>query len=314
MEETDFENKNILIIGADGFIGSHLFLRLKSLSKNIVRTVYTSGSEKNQVYKVDIRDKEKVKDIFKKKNFNTIYYLAGLINVYESLKNPELYYQVNTFGTLNIMENIRKYQENSKIIFASSALVYGKPMYLPIDETHPLNPITPYSSSKSSAEQIIHGYSKTYGIRAVILRIFNVYGPKQNYNLFIPAFIRRCLESKQILIGNINVTRDYIFINDLVEAMLKVALYSNNEIEYFNIGSGKEIQLETIVNYILQLSKRDKSFLHKSQDLVRENKNEISRIYADITKAKNKLNWTPKTSLKEGLNITYKYYKQNKIS
>ncbi len=309
------EKKNVLIIGGTGYIGSRLVNKVKESCKEYAvigkRTPYMSNT--SDFVDIDIVNDEQIYSFFRKNKFDIIFHLAALIHVKESVEHPRTYFSVNTIGTLNILEAIRKTQENPKIIFNSTGLVYGNSKTFPITEKNSLAPNNPYSASKAAAESIIEGYSKTYGFTSVILRFFTIYGPKQEANLFIPSFIKRCFNNQIIGIGNLSPTRDFLFIEDAISALLHSVRIHNNKTNIYNIASGVEHKIEDVVDIILELTKRKKSNLFKDPSLKRSKSTEIERIAVDISKARNELLWEPKISIQNGLKICVNHFK-NAIS
>jgi len=298
-----FFNKNVLITGGTGYIGFRLYKLIKE--KCSLCTIIGSKTRyiktDNNWYDVDIRDKEKILSILRNTKYDIIFHLAALIQVNESIEFPLKYFDVNTNGTLYLLEAIRKTQNKPKIIFNSSGLVYGNVQYLPIRENHPIDPNNPYSASKAAAENIIVGYSNTYGFDSTIFRLFTVYGPNQYSNLLIPSIIKRCLNEEKIRVGNLYPTRDFIYIQDVVSSLIHAAYSKNKGVNIYNIASGKEYKIGDVINMILHLTKRDKKDLIQDENLMRNNKTEIKRISVDISKAKKELNWEPKVSLQHGL-------------
>ena len=188
-----------------------------------------------------------------------------------------------------------------QIIFSSSAAVYGSPIHLPIKESHPLKPLSPYAASKIAAENYLKTYSNLYGIKTTILRIFNAYGPRQTLNQYsgvITIFINNALKGKPLKIfGDGNQVRDFIYIEDVVEAF-KLALEANRTATY-NIATGKPTKIIALAKTVKQLTQTKSKITY-----TKPRKGDIRYSYADITKAKNQLGFQPKTTLKEGLKKT----------
>ena len=191
-----------LVTGSSGFIGSHIVETLVKNSYEVVAVdVVQNNSLPNKVtfYELDIRD---YTELYKAiKGVDLVIHLAALINARESIENPDLYHNVNVGGTLNILKLCRDLNVK-KLIFASSAAVYGEPQYLPIDEKHPLRPLNPYGATKVACEAYISAFHSLYKIPTVILRIFNVYGPKQleAHTGVISNFIKRALSGESLII------------------------------------------------------------------------------------------------------------------
>jgi len=298
----------ILITGGAGFIGSHLVDKLvvdheltilDNLSTGKIENLQSHlEQEKINFIKGDITNTETVKKAVK--GMDAIIHLAALTSVPESIRKPLIYNKVNTIGTLKLVRQAAK-SKVKQIIFSSSAAVYGNPIYLPIKETHPLKPLSPYAASKIAAENYLKTYSNLYKIKATILRIFNAYGPRQTLSQYagvITIFINNALKGKPLRIfGDGYQVRDFIYIEDVVEAF-KLALEAKRTATY-NIATGKPTKIITLAETIKELTQT------KSQiTFTKPRKGDIRYSYADITKAQNELGFQPKTTLKEGLKKT----------
>jgi len=295
----------ILVTGCAGFIGYHLCRRLLSegyevhcidnLCRGIKERVNELISMGLKFYKIDVRD---YTSILKLPNFDAIIHLAALINVEESFREPILYNEVNVNGTLNLIMTAIKWRVSS-FIYASSAAVYGNPKYLPIDENHPTNPLSPYGASKLASEYYIKSILGHYNIRYVILRLFNVYGPGQvanEYASVIVKFIDRVSRGlPPIIYGDGHQTRDFIYIDDVVSAIIS-SLRTNVQ-GVFNIASGKAIKIKDLAEMILDLyGKRYLGIIY-----TKPRPGDIKYSVANIDKAIKNLKWSPKTSLRNGL-------------
>ena len=277
-----------LVTGSKGFIGTHLVSSLKEHDITVEEIDIKIG--------IDLTNWEQLHDFIKNTSkIDVIFHLGAIVFVPFSLKNPRITYTTNIVGTLNLLEVARLY-DVKKVIFAST-YIYGQPQYLPIDENHPIQAISPYNRSKILGEELCKGYHHDYGVNCIILRPFNIYGTGQNKDFLIPSIIAQ-LPSKKITLENPKPKRDYVYIDDVISAYLKAASYNGKGVETFNIGSGVSYSVEEIVNKIITLAqKKDTmvSYTHKTRE------NEIMEIVADIQKAKEKLNWVPKTDLDSGL-------------
>ena len=232
-----------------------------------------------------------------------LFHLAGPTYIPAAFENPRLFLHTNTAGTINMMEYCR--QHNTRMIY-TSAYVYGIPQYLPINEEHPVNGINPYAESKLIAEQICKSYHQMYGIETFIVRPFNLYGPGQNKIFLIPKIISQVKQEK-IELENPSPKRDYIFINDMINAYLKITEYQSSTLEIFNIGSGQSYTIGEIVSKIKDIAGTEPSVLFTGKN----RRNEILETRADISKIKKLLGWKPETSLEEGLRKTILSFFQN---
>lgn len=289
----------VLVTGGAGFIGSHLVERLvKEGYKVIVVDNLLRGSIGNlsriikavQFVKCDVRNHEIMNGIIKKAD--VVIHLAALSRVMPSIESPEQCFENNIKGTEIVARLCSKY--NRKLIFSSSREVYGTAKYLPVDESHPLNPENPYGASKVAAEYIIRTYSKCYGLSYTILRLTNVYGPR-DFDRVIPTFIEKSAKNENLIVYGEEKLMDFIYISDVVEAFIK-ALNANETNLTLNIGSG-------VGTKILELAKliRDMVGGHGEIIIKEARKGEVERFVSDIKKAREVLKWEPKTALKDGI-------------
>ncbi len=299
---------NILITGGCGFIGSYLVRRLidlKNISKIVVLDIKDCEYENVDFIHMDIRDKNIA---YIMHNIDIVIHLAALIDVRESVLNPNLYHDINVNGTLNILDSCIK-NHVSKIIFTSSAAVYGNPMYLPIDEKHPLNPLSPYGASKAASELYISAYHYSYNIDAVIFRLFNVYGYGQSskYAGVIKIFMENALKNRPLeIFGDGFQTRDFIYVEDVIDAIVK-SMKMDIDFNIFNIGSGKSLSINSLAKIFSKILDRELKIIHS-----KPRKGDIRHSYANIDKAKKILGWVPKTSIEDGLRrMLEKYVKES---
>lgn len=299
---------NILITGGCGFIGSYLVRRLidlKNISRIVVLDIKDCEYENVDFIRMDIRDKNIA---YIMRNIDIVIHLAALIDVRESVLNPNLYHDINVNGTLNILDSCIK-NHVSKIIFTSSAAVYGNPMYLPIDEKHPLNPLSPYGASKAASELYISAYHYSYNIDAVIFRLFNVYGYGQSskYAGVIKIFMENALKNRPLeIFGDGFQTRDFIYVEDVIDAIIK-SMKMDIDFNIFNIGSGKSLSINSLAKIFSKILDRELKIIHS-----KPRKGDIRHSYANIDRAKKILGWVPKTSIEDGLRrMLEKYVKES---
>ena len=289
--DTLLENRLILVTGSSGFIGKNLVKVLNEKRANVVAIDINS---------VDIKNWQAIRDIG---YVDIIYHLAAITYVPFSHKNPRKTYDVNVGGTLNMLELCRL--NNIKKIIFTSSYVFGNPKYLPIDEHHPLNPQNPYARSKLIGEELCRAYHEDYGVRCVILRPFNIYGEYQNENFLIPYIVKQILEKRRVILKDPEPKRDFLYIDDLIDAYIKAVDYNKSDFETFNIGYGESYSVEEIVSKIIKICGKeiDVKYLNQRRD------NEILNCVADITKAKEELNWLPKIAIDNGLRKIFNFMK-----
>ncbi len=303
-----------IITGGAGFIGSHLcdyLLELKSTQKIIIIDNLKDGSKKNlklslknkkvKLYKKDIKNKEKIFNLFK--NIDVVFHLAAQSDIVPSIENPLEYYQSNVNGTLNILETMRD-QNVKKIIFAASSSCYGIPKFIPTKEIDQIDLRYPYAFSKNMAEQMIVHWSRVYNINYISLRLFNVYGPRSRtnsaYGAALGIFMKQKLSnSPYTVVGDGKQKRDFIHVRDVSKAFYKAGV-SKQKNKIFNVGSGKPVT----VNYLLRLiGDQQKVYVPKRPG-------EPNVTHADIKKIKKFLKWKPEISIEKGIknvleNINY---------
>jgi UDP-glucose 4-epimerase len=307
--------KTVLVTGAGGFIGSNLVRALlsdknydliltdKNGPRNDLFEAYDTQSQRIKFYDLDITKRESAFDIFKNHKIDTCVHLAALVNVEDSIKNPNKTMDVNVTGTINILEAC-SHNHIDNFVFASSAAVYGHPTIIPITEEHQLKPISPYGISKLLAEKHVSSYMNSEKIRNTIsLRIFNAYGEGQFGNVsVITKFAKRLsMGLAPIIHGTGMQKRDFVSINDVVNSMLlsiKAMEDSNDLLQstsplIFNIGTGVATTIKDLCKEMIKLSGLD------LQPTYAEGNDEadINASCADITKAKNFLNFSPNTNL-----------------
>lgn len=314
---------NVLITGGAGFIGSHLCDRyvtkgetvfcLDNFESGDLRNIYGLITNKNfKLVHGDIRDTSLLEKIMPR--INAIIHLAAQIHVERSIIEPQLTYDVNVLGTLNVLEAARRH-DVERIIHTSTSEVYGSARSTPMNEDHPLCAPHPYGASKIAADRLCHAYIQTYGMNICIARPFNTFGPKQKdhgYGGAISIFTRRVLTGQPpIIYGDGSQTRDYMHIGDLVRAYDLIFGSSRSFKEVINFGSGKDIRIVDLANKIIELCGRKGKMkpVH-----VAPRPGEIEKMVADCSKAKKILDWEPKYTLERGLVEFLEWYKDYKFA
>src|SRR4029078_2782038 len=311
--------KNILVTGAAGFIGSNLINALsndknygliltdKNGSRDNPTEVFESSNQRPNIQYLDITDRESTFKFFSNHEVDTCVHLASLINVEDSIKDPDKTMDVNVNGTVNVLDSC-SYNNVNSFIFASSAFVYGHPTKLPITEEHQLKPLSPYGTSKLLGERHVLSYMNSGKIqRTISLRIFNVYGADQSGSAsVITQFAKRLsMGLPPIVHGTGLQKRDFISINDVVNAILlsiKAMEVENDQLEsayplIFNIGTGVGTSILDLCDQMIKLSGLNLHPIFKEGN----SKGDISASCADITKAKTILNFVPKSDLESDL-------------
>lgn len=315
----DLKNKTVLVTGGAGFIGSHLTERLLELgAKAIVVDNFSNGREENlkdvlrnknlKIIKGDVNDYETVKKIFARHKIDYVFHYAAVVGVKRLEEQPmEMLNDIE--GIKNVLNFALKHKIK-KTIFASSSEVYGEPLSLPEKEDGVHNPRDVYALVKLIGENLIQIYYEKYKLPACALRLFNVYGPRQNsspYGFVVGIFINQVLKGKPpTIFGDGLQTRDFIYIKDNVEAAVSALLNEKTNGQIINIGIGRQTTIMDLAERIIRLS--GKTLKPK---ILPSRKIEIRYRCPDVAKMKKILKFTPGYSLDEGLKLTYEWYQKN---
>ncbi len=307
-------NKNILVTGGAGFIGSHLVKYL--LDENIWNVFvvdnfndFYSPEIKRQniapflnnpqfnLYENDICDYENLRSIFAKNKFDAIVHLAARAGVRPSLENPRAYAETNISGTLNLLELAREF-EVKQFVFGSSSSVYGESCKVPFSETAKVSePISPYAATKIAGEVLCHTYSHLYDIRTVCLRFFTVYGAAQRPDLAIHKFAKLITEDKPIpVFGDGKTRRDYTYIDDIIQGVRAAIDYRDSMHEVINLGESQTIELSELIK-LLEENLNKKAIIDRKP----MQPGDVPQTFADISKAKELLNYNPNTKIEAGI-------------
>jgi UDP-glucuronate 4-epimerase len=302
----------ILVTGGAGFIGSHLCEHLLKMNHQVVcvdnfNSFYYPGIKERNIssvknnkgfslFKADIRNRDELADILKKSKPELIIHLAAMPGVRPSIENPFLFFDVNVTGTLVVLETMRSFGIN-KMIFASSSSVYGNNSKVPFSESDPVeNQISPYASSKRACELLCYTYHSLYKFDIFCLRFFTVYGPRQRPDLAIHKFTSRILENKPIQVfGDGNTSRDYTYISDIIEGIYN-SVTRLKGFEIYNLGESRTISLSNMIETLENAlgKKAIKEFLPPQPG-------DVERTFADISKARNELDYNPVFDFKKGI-------------
>ena len=294
---------NILIVGGTGFIGYHLAKR--SLKKGWTVTSISSKAPKKKRYLPKVKyllcdiTKKKVLRRNIQKQFKYVVNLSG----YVDHSNKEKTFQSHYIGCKNLTEILLKKVPKAFIQIGSS-IEYGNAKS-PQKENFRCNPKSVYGKAKLLASKHLLNLFKKQEFPSTVLRLYQAYGPRQDLNRFIPIIISGCIKNKQFPCSKGNQLRDFLYVDDVVNAILKSLTNKNARGQIINIGSGKPRKIKNIIDYIKRTSKGG----YPQFGRVKLRKDEILEVYPDIKKAKNKINWSPRISFKKGLKITINSYK-----
>jgi NAD dependent epimerase/dehydratase len=310
-------HKNILVTGADGFIGSHLVemlyskgYKVKALSQynsfnNWGWLEDVSCKDKIQIVSGDIRDPHFCKEITKDIHF--VFHLAALIAIPYSYVAPDSYLDTNVKGTLNICQAAKE-NGNIRVIHTSTSEVYGTAQYVPIDEKHPLQPQSPYSASKIASEAMAMSFYNAFSLPVSIVRPFNTYGPRQSARAVIPTIITQIANgAKKIKLGDTSPTRDFNYVEDTCRGLIAIAENSLTIGETINIGSSFEISVKDTLELIKNLMGSDVHFITDDQR-IRPEKSEVFRLWCDNSKIKKLTGFSPKIDISGGLQKTIDWF------
>ncbi len=301
----------VLVTGVAGFIGSHLVDRLVQEGNQVVVIDNLSTGKRKQVnkkaqfYKMDIRSK-RIERVFRKERPLIVVHLAAQMNVRLSTEDPVFDADVNILGTLNLLEHAVKHGVR-KVSFASSGgAVYGEQEVFPAAESHRTDPLSPYGISKLAGEKYLTYYTNTTGLRHVVLRFGNVYGPRQEPEGeagVVAIFSKLMLEGGQPIInGTGKQTRDFVYVDDVVESLM-VTLKEDIQ-GIFNVGTGQEATVNECYRIIKELTNSSCKDLYGAAK-----KGEQFRSVLDVMKLREGFDWDPQVSLPEGLKMTVEFFK-----
>jgi UDP-glucose 4-epimerase len=301
----------VLVTGGAGFIGSHLVDRLVQEGNQVIVIDNLSTGKRKQVnkkaqfYKMDIRSK-RIERVFRKERPLIVVHLAAQMNVRLSTEDPVFDAEVNILGTLNLLEHAMKHGVR-KVSFASSGgAVYGEQEVFPAAESHRTDPLSPYGISKLAGEKYLAYYTNTTGLRHVVLRFGNVYGPRQEPEGeagVVAIFSKLMLEGGQPIInGTGKQTRDFVYVDDVVEAIMVTI---GEDIQgIFNVGTGQEATVNECYGIIKELTNSSCKDLYGAAK-----KGEQFRSVLDVMKLREGFGWDPQVSLSDGLRMTVEFFK-----
>jgi len=309
-----WQQKQVLVTGAGGFIGSHLtealvkagakvrvFIRYNSRDgRGNLEDLEQTVLDQIEIIAGDLRDADAIERSVK--GCDTVFHLGALVGIPYSYKNPREVVETNIMGTFNVLTAARDHGV-ARIVHTSTSEVYGSAQYVPIDEAHPLQGQSPYSASKIGADKLAESYYASFDLPVVTIRPFNCYGPRQSARAIIPTLITQALACAEIRLGNTEARRDFTFVTDTVEAFMRAAQTQEAIGKVFNVGSGQEISIgqlaQVIINTIQSTAK-----IVVDETRVRPSGSEVNRLLADNWLAKEILGWEPQVSQELGIKKT----------
>ena len=313
-----WKDKNVLITGATHFIGSHLAEKLVTLGSNVKAFIrYDYQNEQGSLDRLPVHIKNKIEVINGSltnpeaiddavENREIVFHFGALDTVPYSHTNLRDYLEKTVIGSFNVLNAVKKY-DVQKLVHISIAEVYGEVKEIPINEKCPLKAQSPYISSDIVAEKLVEGYHLSYHLPVAIVRLFNAYGPVQSRDAIIPTIITQGLVGEKLFLGDMRPIRDFVYVEDVVDGLLKAAETPESAGEAINLGSGQGISIGDLADKIVALIGRDIEILFDATK-IRTQSPDIERLVADVTKADHLLSWQPKTSLDNGLRQTIEFF------
>jgi len=313
---------NVLITGADGFIGSHLteslvqeghkvraFVMYNSFNTwgwlDTLPKEMLSGIE---IFQGDIRDPNGVKHAMK--GMDEVFHLAALIAIPFSYHSPDTYVDTNIKGTLNVLQAARDLGP-SRVLVTSTSEVYGTAKYVPIDEVHPFQGQSPYSATKIGADRLAESFYRSFGTPVTIVRPFNTYGPRQSARAVIPTIITQLLSGKvEIKLGSLTPTRDFNYVKDTAQGFIEIAKSDKTIGEEINIATQQEISIGQLAEELIRQINPNARIVCDEERL-RPEKSEVNRLLGSNEKIKKLTDWRPRYTFSEGLAETIDFFKYN---
>jgi NAD dependent epimerase/dehydratase len=312
-----WSGRRVLVTGAAGFIGSHVaetLVRAGASVRAFVRYISRGDYgwletsppevlEELEIFRGDLANPEAVVNAVAGREI--VLHLGALVPIPYSYRHPREFVTANLEGTLNVLEAVRR-EEIARIVHISTSEVYGTAMRVPIDEEHPLHPQSPYAATKVGADQLALSYQRSFGTPVVILRPFNTYGPRQSARAVIPTIIAQALSREEIKLGAMSPTRDFLYVTDTVQGLLRCGTAGGIEGETINLGTGVEVSIGDLAQRILRLLGVEVP-IALDEGRLRPPNSEVERLVADVSKAKRLLAWQPEVTLDEGLRRTIEW-------
>ncbi|WP_134672102.1 NAD-dependent epimerase/dehydratase family protein [Halorussus marinus] len=297
--DVDVSNRTVLITGGAGFVGSHLAEALVADNEVRVLDDLSGGSPDNvpagaELIEGDIRDPETVADAMA--GVDLVFHQAALVSVEQSIERPQASHRINVDATVELLERAR--QTDARVVLASSAAIYGHPESVPVAESDPKEPTSPYGIDKLSIDHYARRYRDLYGLEAVPLRYFNVYGPRQNpeYSAVVSVFFRQARDGGPVTVeGDGEQTRDFVHVSDVVRANL-LAATTDRVGEPFNVGTGTSVTVNELAETVIEVTGSDADIEH-----VDPRPGDIRHSEADVSAAREALGYEPTVSLEDGL-------------
>jgi len=315
--ELTLASRHVLVTGAGGFIGSHVVEQLVESGAEVRAFVrYNSRNDYGRleelhpsvlsavdVYPGDLANPEAVAGAMS--GCDAVLHLGALIPIPYSYRHPREFMMVNAEGTLNVLEAARRL-EVQRIVQVSSSEVYGTAQQVPIAESHPLHPQSPYAASKVAADQLALSYFRSFSLPVVVARPFNTFGPRQSARAVIPTVIAQALVRDEIELGATQTTRDFLFVADTAAGLIRCATAPAVEGEEINLGTGEERSIAEVVAEVGVILGRELT-IAEMRERFRPAASEVDRLLADVQLARERLGWSARTPFVQGLEQTVRW-------
>ncbi len=320
--EARFVGKHVLITGGLGFIGSNLARALvfEGAAVTLIDSLVPEyGGSRFNVHDIepkltinisDVRDRYSLASLIA--NQDVLFNLAGQTSHLDSMENPFTDLEINSRAQLSILETCKQINRDLKIVFASTRQIYGRPTYLPVDEQHPVVPVDVNGINKMAGEWYHTLYGSVYGIPVSVLRLTNTYGPgmriKDSRQTFLGVWIRSLLEGRPIEVWEGEQLRDLNYVDDVVEAFLKVSLSSEADGKVFNLGADPPIKLIELAKLLVEANGGGSYEVRRFPE--NRKRIDIGDYYSNFDSIRSLLHWAPRVSLDQGLRKTLSYYRR----
>jgi NAD dependent epimerase/dehydratase len=307
----------VLVTGAGGFIGSHLCERLIRDGEQVRALVrYTSRRDIGDLAHLesppevtfgDLRDPYTVRELAR--GVDTVYHLGASISVPYSYEAPRDFASTNVEGTLNVLSAARA-EEVGRVVHLSSSEVYGTARYTPIDEAHPLQAQSPYSATKIGADKLAESFHCSFELPVVTARPFNTFGPRQSPRAVIPTIVAQALAGDTVRVGSLFPRRDFVFVEDTVDALVRLGRSPEGAGEVFNIATGADISIGEVIDLVAELLGKELEVVPED-GRVRPEHSEVHQLLGDATKLRDAFGWSPGHSFRDGLARTIDWLREH---
>lgn len=301
----------VVVTGAGGFIGSHVCEALIQRGASVTAMCrYTSRRDEGALGSLpaelrgelavefgDLRDRRTLGRLVR--GVDTVYHLGASISVPYSFVAPHEVVMTNVEGTLNVLQAAVD-EDLSRVVHLSSSEVYGTAQYVPIDERHPLGVQSPYAASKVAADKLAESFHRSFGLSVVVARPFNTFGPRQSLRAIIPTVVAQALDGDELNLGALTPRRDFVFVRDTVDALIRLAESDDAAGGTYNIATGSDSSVQDVVDLVGALLGR-KLAAHSTEQRMRPEDSEVHRLLGDAMKLREATGWAPTTSLRDGL-------------